>query len=278
MTHPPLHHRRLYQELQQPDDQVNLARAALYVAQEEYPNLPLSAYLSQLDALARDLGRRLPSDRYPLRLIRGINDYLFDHLGFAGNDEDYYDPRNSFFNEVLSRRLGIPLTLSLVYLELAQRVGLAMAGVGLPGHFLIRPTGEDLGIFVDPFHRGEILFEQDCQGLLHQLFGDSAPLDRRYLEPLRPTAWIVRMLSNLKMIYLNQHQRSKALAAIDRILLIQPTAVSEWRDRGLIYYQDGDLEAARLNLERYLYQDPEARDGGQIRQVIAQIDRQRREG
>jgi regulator of sirC expression with transglutaminase-like and TPR domain len=143
---------------------------------------------------------------------------------------------------------------------------------------LIRPTGEDLGIFVDPFHRGEILFEQDCQGLLHQLFGDSAPLDRRYLEPLRPTAWIVRMLSNLKMIYLNQHQRSKALAAIDRILLIQPTAVSEWRDRGLIYYQDGDLEAARLNLERYLYQDPEARDGGQIRQVIAQIDRQRREG
>lgn len=86
------------------------------------------------------------------------------------------------------------------------------------------------------------------------------------------------MLSNLKMIYLNQHQRSKALAAIDRILLIQPTAVSEWRDRGLIYYQDGDLEAARLNLERYLYQDPEARDGGQIRQVIAQIDRQRREG
>ncbi|MFM7219477.1 MAG: tetratricopeptide repeat protein, partial [Nodosilinea sp.] len=111
-----------------------------------------------------------------------------------------------------------------------------------------------------------------------QLFGAKAPLDPRHLEPVRPIAWILRMLSNLKIIYLNQHQRSKALAAIDRILLIQPTAVSEWRDRGLIYYQDGDLETARLNLERYLYQSPEARDGQQIRQVIAQIDQQRREG
>jgi regulator of sirC expression with transglutaminase-like and TPR domain len=277
MTYPPLHHRHLYQELQQPADQVNLARAALYLAQEEYPDLSVPFYLSQLDTLARNLGRRLPSDRYPLRLIRGINDYLFDHLGFAGNDGDYYDPRNSFLNEVLRRRLGIPLTLSLVYLELAQRVGLAMAGVGLPGHFLIRPTGQDLGVFVDPFHQGEILFEQDCQALLHQLFGAKAPLDPRHLEPVRPIAWILRMLSNLKMIYLNQHQRSKALAAIDRILLIQPTAVSEWRDRGLIYYQDGDLESARLNLERYLYQYPEASDGLEIRQVITQIEQQRGE-
>ena len=277
MTHPPLHHRHLYQELQQPADQVNLARAALHVAQEEYPDLSVPFYLGQLDAMARALGRRLPSDRYPLRLIRGINDYLFDHLGFAGNDEDYYDPRNSFLNEVLTRRLGIPLTLSLVYLELAQRVGLAMAGVGLPGHFLIRPIGEDMGLFVDPFHRGEVLFEQDCHGLLQQLFGATAALDHRYLQPIPPTAWIVRMLSNLKMIYLNQHQRAKALAAIDRILLIHPTAVSEWRDRGLIYYQDGDLESARLNLERYLYQYPEATDGLEIRQVIAQIDQQRRD-
>jgi len=117
MTHPPLHHRHLYQELQQPADQVNLARASLYLAQEEYPDLSVLFYLSQLDTLARDLGRRLPSDRYPLRLIRGINDYLFDHLGFAGNDGDYYNPRNSFLNEVLRRRLGIPITLSLVYLN-----------------------------------------------------------------------------------------------------------------------------------------------------------------
>jgi len=117
MTHPPLHHRHPYQELQPPADQVNLAPASLYLAQEEYPDLSVLFYLSQLDTLARDLGRRLPSDRYPLRLIRGINDYLFDHLGFAGNDGDYYNPRNSFLNEVLRRRLGIPITLSLVYLN-----------------------------------------------------------------------------------------------------------------------------------------------------------------
>lgn len=264
---------RLYQELQQPPDQVNLARAALYIAEEEYPDLDVSSYLTQLDTMAAALKRRLPAQSYPLKMIGAINQYLFEELKFRGNQADYYDPCNSFLNDVLTRRLGIPISLSLIYLELAGRVGFPMAGVGMPGHFLVRPTLEDMAIFVDPFHQGEILFEQDCRDRCQQLFGQGIQLEPSHLQPISPKAFVVRMLANLKMIYLQRRQATKALAAIDRILLIYPQAVSEWRDRGLIYYQQGDLEQARGDLQHYLQESPEASDSFEIRQVIDQIER-----
>jgi regulator of sirC expression with transglutaminase-like and TPR domain len=264
---------RLYQELQQAPDQINLARAALYIAQEEYPYLDVASYLTQLDTMAAALRRRLPTQSYPLKIIAAVNQYLFEELEFRGNQADYYNPCNSFLNDVLTRRLGIPISLSLIYLELAGRVGFPMAGVGMPGHFLLRPTLEDMAIFVDPFHRGEILFEQDCRDRCRQLFGEAIQLRPLHLQPISPQAWIVRMLANLKMIYLQQRQMDKTLAAIDRILLICPEAVSEWRDRGLIYYQQGDLKRAHGDLQRYLQNHPEATDGFEIRQVIDQIER-----
>ncbi|XGB43449.1 MAG: tetratricopeptide repeat protein [Nodosilinea sp. LVE1205-7] len=264
---------RLYQELQQAPDQINLARAALYIAQEEYPYLDVASYLTQLDTMAAALRRRLPTQSYPLKIIAAVNQYLFEELEFRGNQADYYNPCNSFLNDVLTRRLGIPISLSLIYLELAGRVGFPMAGVGMPGHFLLRPTLEDMAIFVDPFHRGEILFEQDCRDCCRQLFGEAIQLRPLHLQPISPQAWIVRMLANLKMIYLQQRQMDKTLAAIDRILLICPEAVSEWRDRGLIYYQQGDLKRAHGDLQRYLQNHPEATDGFEIRQVIDQIER-----
>ena len=272
MTNTALPRERLYQELQRPIDQVSLARAALYIAQEDYPYLVVDDYLARLDRMAETLRQKLPADPYPLKIIGAINDYLYADLNFRGNSIDYYDPRNSFLNQVLERQVGIPITLSLVYLELANRVGFPMVGISMPGHFLIRPTVAEMDIFVDPFHRGEIMFEQDCQERLKQMFGDSARLEPQYLAPITPTTFLVRMLTNLKMIYLQNRDVPKALDAINRILLIHPDTVTEWRDRGLIHYQQGLLDQARLDLERYLYQHPDAADAFEIRRVIEQIE------
>lgn len=272
MTYPTPIRERLAQELQKAPDQVNLAKAALYIAQEEYPDLDIPAYLGRLDRMADDLRQQLPETTYPLKVIRAINRYLFEELNFHGNTADYYDPRNSFLNDVLHRRVGIPITLSLVYLELAKRIGFPMAGVGVPGHFLIRPTLEDMTIFVDPFHQGEVLFEQDCRDRFHQMFGDGAHLTPAAMDLISPTAFVVRMLANLKMIYLQQRNVPKALDAINRILLIYPDAVGEWRDRGLLHYQQGRLDSALLDLERYLYESPDASDAYEIRRVLQQIE------
>lgn len=263
----------LYQELQKPAAAVSLARGALYIAMEEYPDLDVETYLGQLDTMATELRQRLPQEPYPLKIIRTINQYLFEDLKFTSNTGAYYDPRNSFLNEVLERRTGIPITLSLVYLELAQRIDFPMAGVGLPGHFLIRPTVEDMDIFVDPFHSGEILFAQDCQNLLSQVYGEAARLSPQHLERVSPTAFMTRMLVNLKMIYLQQRDVPRTLKAIDRVLMIYPEAVAERRDRGLLYYQQGFLTDAQRDLERYLIERPEATDAYEIRQVLAQIER-----
>jgi regulator of sirC expression with transglutaminase-like and TPR domain len=264
---------RFYQHIQQPEAQIDLAAAALYIAQEEYLDLEVQTYLDALDQMAEQVRSRLPQSRYPLAIIRTLNQYLFEDLGFKGNTDHYYDPRNSFLNDVIERRVGIPLTLSLVYLEVARRIDLPMAGVGMPGHFLIRPTLEDMAIFVDPFHGGEVMFEEDCRDRLRQIYGQSANLQPKHLAIIGPKALLSRMLSNLKLIYLHQHDWPKALAAVERILLMFPEAALELRDRGLIYYQQGRLIEARCDLERYLDARADAADAFEIRQVIAQIER-----
>jgi regulator of sirC expression with transglutaminase-like and TPR domain len=268
----------LVQELQKPDAQVNLAKAALYLAQDEYPHLEVATHLAILDDMAEQLRTQLPAAPYPLKIIQTLNRVMFDELGFQGNVKDYYDPRNSFLNEVLTRRKGIPITLSLVYLELAKRINFPMVGIGMPGHFLIRPTVDEMDIFIDVFHGGEVLFTQDCNDRFKQMFGDGAALNMRHLEPVTARAFLVRMLTNLKMIYLQQRDVTKALDAIEKILLIQPEAVTERRDRGLIYYQQGKISKAYLDLEYYLYEKPDAVDAYEIRQVMHQIERVQEEG
>jgi regulator of sirC expression with transglutaminase-like and TPR domain len=264
---------RFYQEVQQPEEQIDLATAALYIAQEAYPDLEVEAYLNALDTMADEVRERLPEEAYPLKIIRTLNHYLFTDLGFQGNTDNYYDPRNSFLNEVIERRTGIPISLSLVYLEVARRIDFPMAGVGLPGHFLIRPTLEEMAIFVDPFHVGEILFEEDCRDRLQAIYGEGAKLLPEHLEVISPKALLARLLSNLKIIYLHQRDMVKALGTMDRILLMFPNAAPELRDRGLIYYQQGRLTEARYDLELYLYERPDAADAFEVRQVIEQIER-----
>ncbi|MBD2547543.1 SirB1 family protein [Planktothricoides raciborskii] len=260
-----------YQEIQQPDEQINLAKAALYIAQEEYPDLDVEQSLETFDVMAEEVRQQLPPERYPLRIIKTINQYLFDDLGFRGNTDDYYDPRNSFLSDVIVRRTGIPITLSLVYLEVARRIDFPMVGIGMPGHFIIRPDFADAGIFVDAFNRGEILFAEDWQPRLSQLYGQPVQLRPEFFAPVTSRQFLARMLMNLKMIYLQQMQAKKCLGVIDRILLLFPDAPDQLRDRGLLYYQSDRWSEARQDLESYLAIVPDAADAAIVRQLLDHI-------
>lgn len=265
----PIARQQFLAEIQQPE--IDLARAALFLAQEEYPDLDPAVYLDTLNTIASVVADRLPAERYPLRVIQALNRHLYEDLQFAGNQQDYYDPRNSYLNQVIDRRLGIPITLSLLYLEVAKRLDFPMEGVGLPGHFLIRPAVADLEIFVDPFHQGEVLFAEDAQERLSQIYGRLIPMQPEYLEPTHPRQLLARMLTNLKMIYLNRNDFSRGRAAIDRILLLFPDAAAERRDRGLVAYQLGDWSQARLDLSQYLEQMPAAPDAVTLRQLLDRL-------
>jgi len=253
------------------DPNFDVGRAALYLAQQEYPHLEVDAYLTRLDQMAATIVDRLPDDRYPLRVIQIINQYLFEEVGFQGNAKSYYDPRNSYLNEVLDRRTGIPITLSLVYLEIAKRLEFPMLGIGMPGHFLIRPDFEAAGIFVDAFNGGEILFPEDCQARLSQIYGQPIELQPSFLEPIRPQRFLMRLLMNLKGIYLKQRDLNRLVRVLEDLLLIVPDAILERRDRGLAYYQLQRYIEARRDLETYLEEYPNPPDEVQIRLLLDQF-------
>lgn len=262
-----------YQAINQPDEQIDLAKAALYIAQEEYSDLDPEEYLNALDTMASEVQSYLPTELYPLRVIQSINRYLYDDLGFTGNTIDYYNPDNSFLNQVIERRTGIPITLSLVYLEIARRIDFPMVGVGMPLHFLIRPNVPQMEIFVDAFSRGEVMFPEDCQARLSQIYGQSVTLQPEFLESVSNRQFLARILSNLKMIYLRKEELEKALAAVERILLLFPGSSVELRDRGLIYYQMGSWVSAGNDFEAYLTKVPDAQDAPVIRRLLTQLGR-----
>jgi regulator of sirC expression with transglutaminase-like and TPR domain len=258
-------------EVNQPDEQISLAKAALFFAQTQYPDLNPDDYLTKLDAIASVLQEKLPDNSYPLKIIQTINQYLFEELRFTGNTRDYYDPRNSYLHEVLDRKLGIPISLSILYLEIAQRLNFPMVGIGMPGHFLIRPNFEDAGIFVDAFNQGEILFPEDCESRLQQVYQQPVKLESAFLEAISNRQILVRMLTNLKIIYINNHLYEKALQVINSLLILMPDSDMELRDRGLLYYQMGDGEHAIIDLETYLKLSPNAQDAPAISQLLEQI-------
>lgn len=266
---------RFQAEISKPEGEIDLAIAALAIAQTEYPQLDYNRYLRRLDQMGAELQARLPEGRYPLKMMRAINQYLFSELHFEGNHRNYYDPRNSFLNDVLDQRRGIPISLALVYLELAKRIDFSMAGVGMPGHFLIRPTVEGMTIFVDVFHQGEILFEEDCQTLIYTLYGEAATLRPQHLEPIGPRPFLARMLNNLKGIYLHRQDLPRRLGILNLLLCLTPDAPVDYRDRGLIHYQLGDLEAAKADFSHYLRIAPDRPDAAAVEKLVSQIDRVR---
>jgi regulator of sirC expression with transglutaminase-like and TPR domain len=260
-----------YQEIQQPDELINLAKAALYIAQEEYLDLDSEEYLNSLDMMAAEVEERLTRTRYPLKVIKTLNHYIFEDLKFAGNKENYYDSRNSFLNDVIDSRLGIPITLSLVYLEVARRIDFPMIGVGMPGHFLLRPDIPDMDIFVDAFNNGEVMFPEDCHNRLEEIFQQPITFKPEFLAPVTNKQFLLRLLNNLKQIYIQNRKFEKALTVVDKMLLIFPGHPEELRDRGLIYYQLGQFLLASQDLQHYLAIAPYAEDAYKIRQLLQQI-------
>ena len=264
--------RRLQAEVDCADDQIDLVRAAFWIAQDEYPDLDPAVSLHQLDAIANELRDRLPEERYPLKVVQTINQYLFEELGFSGNQADYYDPRNSFLNDVIDRRTGIPLTLSILYLAIAERLDFPMVGVGMPGHFIIRPQVADMEIYVDPFHQGEVMFLEDCQQRLAQVYQREVSITPEMLPEVTPRQCLVRMLTNLKVIYLKKSSFGKAIQTINSLLVLMPDEPRELRDRGLVLYELERWQEAKESLEQYLALEPQASDQRMIQELVKYMD------
>jgi regulator of sirC expression with transglutaminase-like and TPR domain len=255
-----------------PDSELDLALAALLVAAEEYPQLVPEPYLRRLDILTERVRDRLLDETAAPVVLQEINRVLFEEEGFRGNAEAYYDPRNSFLNDVLDRRLGIPLTLSIVYLEIGWRLGLPLAGVNFPGHFLVRYEGEALRLLIDPFQRGEIRFEDQAQELLNRVYGGAVMLEPDHLRSAGKRDIVIRLLANLKGIYLNARDDARALAAVERIILLKPTASEEVRDRGFLLARTGRVDDAIIDLERYLSEAPHAPDAERVRLLLRELE------
>jgi regulator of sirC expression with transglutaminase-like and TPR domain len=256
-----------------PDESVDLALGALLIAAEEYPQLNADPYLHRLDLLAELVRDRLADETAPLVILQELNRVLFEEEGFRGNTEAYYDPRNSFLNDVLDRRLGIPLTLSIVLLEVGWRLGLALEGINFPGHFLVRFRGEATNLLVDPFQQGDLRFEDQAQTLLDRVYGGAVRLQPEYLQASGRKGMLVRLLANLKNVYLNARDDTRAVAAIERILLVRPDAAEEVRDRGMLLARLGRSDEAVTDLEHYLRSAPEAPDAQRVRLLIDQLGR-----
>jgi regulator of sirC expression with transglutaminase-like and TPR domain len=236
----------------------SLARSTLLIARIEYPRLDPEPYVSRLDAMG-DAARRAierhvdeTGDTSTLSGVKALNDYLFEELQFIGNRDNYEDPRNSCLNEVLDRRTGIPITLSVVYMEVARRAGLQVDGINFPGHFLVRCPERKGQLIIDPFHAGALLSEQKCRMLLQKHVGNEVAFSKSLLAPATRQQIVIRMLLNLKRIYVNMRSFPQARDVTELLLAITPSALSELRDRGLLAYHLNDVTAALRDLQTYL--------------------------
>jgi regulator of sirC expression with transglutaminase-like and TPR domain len=257
-----------------PDEHINLAEAALLIAAGEYPGIDVDAYLRGIDALAATLRQRLRADISAADKIILLNRYLFDELGFRGNSAHYYDPRNSYLNEVLDRKLGIPLTLAIVYIEIGRRVGLPLQGVAFPGHFLVKCALREGAVILDPFARGASLGFDDLKLRLRNLDHGAEP-SRSVIAGMLANAGnreiLVRMLRNLKSIYTQEKVWLKALAVSDQIICVTPDLAEEYRDRGMCYLNLECFRAALFDLQAYLKMLPGAQDADRVRSRVVEL-------
>src|SRR5688572_24313561 len=267
MTQEPAARRQFADLMARPGEEVDLAQAALLIACEEYPALDVEGYLRRVDGLAREVAARLHDDPGPRAAVRALNGLLFDEEGFRGNLEDYYDPRNSFLNDVLDRRTGIPITLSTLYIEVGRRAGLAVEGVGLPGHFVVRVRGT----LVDPFHGGALLSEQDCQKRLDRIYGGRLRLDETMLAACERKTILARTLRNLKAIYTKAGDFIRALNVVELLLRVEPGSLEEMRDRGMLHAAVDCYGLAAGELEEYLEKAGNAPGSEQVRQKAAEL-------
>lgn len=267
-------HQDFRQAVDRPEDKIELGRAALAIAVSEYPQLDFAHYLSRIDQLAVTAAARLSGHPTGYRAIAALNSVLFDEHGFRGNRENYFDPRNSFLNEVLERKTGIPITLSVLYMEVAQRIGLPLEGIGFPGHFLVRYLGDNEGVVLDPFNRGEIRSRESLQEMLDKLYGHKMPLDPSFLRSITNKQILRRMLNNLKMIYLRENALLRVLPVMEQLVILDPASAEDIRDRGAICLKLECFNQALEDFQTYLRLAPLANDAGTIAQQIGALRKQ----
>ncbi len=255
-----------------PESSLDLGEAALLIAEDAYPSLDVDRYLAHLDALAEPLRPRVREDSELIDTVQALNGHLFGEIGFRGNEEDYYDTRNSYLNDVLDRKLGIPITLSLVYIEVARRVGLTVVGIGLPGHFIVEARRDGESVLLDPFHGGVLLTPEDCERLVQEVYGGSVPFSEDQLEPVRKRAILTRVLNNLKRTYLTRDDPGRAWPVVEKMVHLNPESPLDRRDRGLLAYRLNRFAMARDDLQFYLAHRPEAPDRVAIRASLSAIE------
>ncbi len=263
--------RRAFQrEMERAEEELNLARAALLIAREEYPQLPLEQYLVRLEILAEEVLDRLDGETAAPVVLSEVVRHLFGVRKMRGNRDHYHDPRNSYLNDVLDRDLGIPLTLAIIVLEVGWRLGLDVEGVNFPGHFLVRYRGEARSFLIDPFHGGAIRSRSELQKVLRGRGTGTTPVS----EPLRSASKhdvIVRLLLNLKAAHYRARDHERALAAVERILIVRPTAQGQIRDRGYLLARLGRAEEAVGQLETYLALAPRAGDLDRVEALLREL-------
>jgi regulator of sirC expression with transglutaminase-like and TPR domain len=247
----------------------DVVEAALVVAAEEYPALDVAREMRKIESIGLEAMRRADRLQNPFARLDAVRAYLFEELGFRGNLEHYDDPRNSFLNDVLVRRTGIPLSLSLIFVEAARRAGFEAYGIGLPGHFVARVEYAGRGILVDPFNGGQVITEEDCRQLVARSTGRAMLFRSDLLVSATPRAMVTRMLVNLKRIFLNQEDYGRALGAVERLLMVAPEDPREVRDRGFLLAHLGRPGAAVADLENYLAVAPGAPDADAVRGRLA---------
>ena len=255
------------------DVRIDLAHACLMIAQDAYPKLDVERYLGEIERMAMRLRGQMPQSAQPEERVAALNEFLFDELGYSGNTEAYYDPRNSYLNEVMDRKTGIPITLSVLYMAVGRRVGLPLEGVSFPGHFLVRLRLRNGVLVLDPFAAGapqsaselrERLQRVIPPGALEKVAAGELPLEQ-FLEPATNRQIIARVLRNLKGIYRDSDKPQEQLDVLNRMVLVAPEASAELRDRGIVYHRLECYRAALKDLSDYVEREPNAPDFEDVR-------------
>ena len=267
------------QVIENKDERIDLARACLMIAQDAYPALDVERYLGEIESMAIRLRARLKDGGGVEERVIALNEFLYDELGYWGNTEDYYDPRNSYLNEVIDRKTGIPITLAVLYMALGRRIGLPLEGVSFPGHFLVRVRVRGGVLILDPFAGGAPQSEAELRSRLQRVIPEGSaadvsvaelPLDQ-FLEPASNRQIVARVLRNLKGIYRETDKPERLLEVLNRMLVVSPDASAELRDRGFAYQRLECWRAALADLSRYLEREPQAGDGDEVRSALVEL-------
>jgi regulator of sirC expression with transglutaminase-like and TPR domain len=247
--------------------------AALQIATIEYPEVSPVWFVGLLDSYARELRERLSAEADGEEFIHTTNEYLFEELGFQGNQQEYYHPANSCLNEVLTKRVGIPITLSVVYMEIARRLGRTVHGIGLPGHFIVQYEDSDVTAFIDPYHSGRLMFDSECFELAREITGLDLSHDASVLKPVTKRHILIRMLNNLRSVYFQRQEPLKAIEVLNLLIDADPGSADEYKQRGVCMAQVRRFAEAREDLGTYLRLAPDAPDRDPVSRQIERISR-----